>query len=85
MAEANLQATVHLISQEGEAFDVPREVAKMSELVKNMLEEEQDDEEAQEIPLANVKSTTLAKIIEFCHHHYQDPMNEIEKVSESSI
>lgn len=72
--------TVHLVSQEGESFDVPLHVARMSELVKTMIDEDQDDEEAQEIPLPNVKSSILAKVIEFCHHYRQEPMNEIEKV-----
>ena len=73
--------TVHLVSQEGESFDVLMNVAKMSELVKTMIDEEQDEEEAQEIPLPNVKSGILAKIIEFMQHYRSDPMNEIEKVS----
>ena len=30
--------TVHLVSQEGESFDVPLEEAKMSELVKTMID-----------------------------------------------
>ncbi len=73
--------TVHLVSQEGESFDVLMNVAKMSELVKTMIDEEQDEEEAQEIPLPNVKSGILAKIIEFMQHYRSDPMNEIEKVT----
>jgi hypothetical protein len=74
--------TVHLVSQEGESFDVPLNVAKMSELVKTMVDEDQDDEEAQEIPLPNVKSSILAKVIEFIKHYKVDPMYEIEKVLE---
>jgi S-phase kinase-associated protein 1 len=42
--------------------------------------EEQDEEEAQEIPLPNVKSPILAKVIEFCRHYKVEAMNEIEKV-----
>ena len=72
--------TVHLVSQEGESYDVPIGVAKLSQLVKTMIDEDQDDEEAQEIPLPNVKSPILAKIIEFCRHYKQSPMHEIEKV-----
>jgi S-phase kinase-associated protein 1 len=76
----NESRTVHLVSQEGESFDVPLDVAKMSELVKTMIDEDQDEEEAQEIPLPNVKSAILAKVIEFAHHYRREPMNEIEKV-----
>lgn len=32
-----------------------------------------------EIPLPNVKSQVLGKVIEFCEHHLQEPMTEIEK------
>lgn len=72
--------TVHLVSQEGESFDVALSVGKMSELVKTMIDDEQDEEEAQEIPLPNVKSAILAKVIEFAQHYKTEPMNEIEKV-----
>ena len=34
----------------------------------------------QEIPLPNVKSPVLSKVIEFCSHHQNNPMREIEKV-----
>lgn len=72
--------TVHLVSQEGESFEVSLENAKMSELVKTMIDEEQDEDEAQEIPLPNVKSAILAKVIEFIQRHKTEPMTEIEKV-----
>jgi len=71
---------LHLVSQEGESFDVPVGVGRMSQLVTNMIDEDQDDEESQEIPLPNVKSAILAKVIEYCHHYKTDPMTEIEKV-----
>ena len=61
------------------------DVAKMSELVKSMLDEDNDDSEAQEIPLPNVKAQVLSKVIEFCtHHHKEEPMNEIEKPLKSA-
>jgi S-phase kinase-associated protein 1 len=72
--------TVHLVSQEGESFDVALSVGKMSELVKTMIDEEQEDDETQEIPLPNVKSAILAKVIEFAQHYKNEPMSEIEKV-----
>ena len=53
----------------------------MSELVKSMMDEDDDDEDATvaEIPLPNVKAQVLRKVIEFCEHHLSDPMTEIEK------
>ena len=71
---------LHLVSQEGESFDVPVGVGRMSELVKMMIDDDQDDEESQEIPLPNVKSAILAKVIEYCQHYKTEPMTEIEKV-----
>lgn len=59
----------------------------MSELVKSMMEENEDDDadddeeekKVTEIPLPNVKAEVLKKVIEFCEHHLQEPMTEIEK------
>mmetsp|Transcript_24732 Transcript_24732/g.32296 ORF Transcript_24732/g.32296 Transcript_24732/m.32296 type:complete len:185 (+) Transcript_24732:133-687(+) len=77
--------TVHLVSQEGDSFDVAVSVAKMSELVKTMIDDDaEDDAEPQEIPLPNVKGTVLAKVIEFCRHYKEDPMVEIEKPLKSA-
>ncbi len=70
---------VHLISSEGESFDVALRVARTSELVRSMVDDYSGDE-AQEIPLPNVKSTILALVVEFIRRNAAEPMNEIEKV-----
>jgi S-phase kinase-associated protein 1 len=75
---------VHLVSQEGEQFEVPLDVATMSELVKTMYDSEQPEDEVQEMPLPNVKSSILSKVIEFFNHYKEDPMTEIEKPLKSS-
>jgi S-phase kinase-associated protein 1 len=81
-AQAEETRIVHLVSSEGESFDVPVDVAKMSVVVGEMInDEDQNDEEAQDIPLPNVKSAILAKVIEFIQHHKVEPMTEIEKVT----
>jgi S-phase kinase-associated protein 1 len=63
-------------------------VANMSELVKSMMDDNEDDDDddddekadkTTEIPLPNVKSEVLRKVIEFCEHHLAEPMTEIEK------
>ena len=43
--------------------------------------DEGDDNENSnvEFPLPNVKTPVLKKVIEFCEHHLQEPMTEIEK------
>mmetsp|Transcript_28523 Transcript_28523/g.69400 ORF Transcript_28523/g.69400 Transcript_28523/m.69400 type:complete len:187 (+) Transcript_28523:129-689(+) len=82
-------AQCKLISKEGEEHVVSVTVATMSELVKSMMEDHEeeddddddDDEEKKitEIPLPNVKAEVLKKVIEFCEHHLEEPMTEIEK------
>mmetsp|Transcript_4175 Transcript_4175/g.4321 ORF Transcript_4175/g.4321 Transcript_4175/m.4321 type:complete len:178 (-) Transcript_4175:130-663(-) len=75
---------VHLVSGEGDSFDVPLSVAKMSEVVKTMITDDDDSDETQEIPLPNVKSSILAKVIEFAKHYKEEAMTEIEKPLKSA-
>jgi len=75
---------VRLVSVEGESYEVPLDVAKMSELVKNMIDDDQDEDEAQEIPLPNVKSQILAKVIDFLNHYKTEAMTDIEKPLKSA-
>jgi hypothetical protein len=74
-------AKVTLVSMEGKSYEVSRNVALMSELVKSMIDDDDDnDDEGEVIPLPNIKSTVLSKVIEFCRHHENNPMKKIEKV-----
>lgn len=75
-AAAVVLVLVAKISKEGDNFPVAKAVANMSELVKSMMD---DDEDEKEIPLPNVKAQVLRKVIEFCEHHLEEPMTEIEK------
>lgn len=70
---------VKLVSLDGDSFVVPLKVAKMSELVKTMMIDDDNSEEEKEIPLPNVKAATLAKVIEYCRHYIEEPMTEFEK------
>ena len=76
------------VSKEGETFEVPLEVAHMSELIKGMMDTDDEDDGSNngvttgaviEMPLPNVKSDVLKKVISFCEHHLKEPMAEIEK------
>ena len=70
---------VILISKEGDQFTVEKDIAWQSILVRTMLEDD-DDDSVPQIPLPNVTSKALVKIIEFCQYHHQNgPMKEIEK------
>jgi len=82
---ADDNSIVKLVSKEGETFEVPLAVARMSELVKTMIDDEaEDDDESPDIPLPNVKADVLKKVIEFCKHHREEAMNDIEKPLKSA-
>jgi len=56
--------------------EVPIKVAKVSMMVKNMLEAcpiDPDDEDAKPIEVQKTDSATLEKILEWCEHHVNDP------------
>lgn len=44
-----------------------------------LAEDAEDDGNELEFPLPNVKTQVLRKVIEFCEHHLEEPMTEIEK------
>ena len=73
------------ISQEGDSYSVAVKIATKSELVKTMIDEDEDDaDEVQEVPLPNVKSSVLTKVIDFLKHDDADAMTEIDKPLKSS-
>ena len=67
------------VSKEGDTFEVPVDIAKLSTLVVTTLGEDgDDDDDMVEIPLPNVKATVLAKVIEYCTHYKQVEPSEFE-------
>ncbi|KAK9321905.1 E3 ubiquitin ligase SCF complex, Skp subunit [Lipomyces orientalis] len=62
---------VKLTSSDGESFDVEKDVAERSILIKNMIEDVGDD--STEIPIPNVTANVLKKVLEWCEHHKGDP------------
>ena len=58
---------VLLLSNDGEEFSISRETLKISKTINLVLEDNQPtDEDEQRIPLLNVGSKALSKIIEYC-------------------
>jgi S-phase kinase-associated protein 1 len=63
------------VSKEGDTFDVPIEIAKLSNLVVTTLGEDDNSSSDEpsasdiEIPLPNVRTQVLAKVIEYCTHY----------------
>ncbi|KAL3476095.1 Skp1 family, dimerization domain-containing protein [Aspergillus californicus] len=72
MAESNTQILT-LMSNDGKPMEVPREVAERSLLIKHMLEDIGTPDEA--IPMSNVSENVLAKVLEWCTHHRNDPVS----------
>jgi len=62
--------TVTLESSDGKQFPVQKNVAEMLITVKHMLSEIQTDAA---IPLSNVKSAVLGKVLEWCDYHSKNP------------
>ncbi|KAG2365741.1 Skp1 family, dimerization domain-containing protein [Suillus spraguei] len=63
---------VHLVTSDNVEFVVDKEVVERSVLIKNMLEDVGESD--QSIPLANVSSIVLRKVIEYCEHHRGEPL-----------
>eukprot|EP00244_Chara_vulgaris_P010505 TRINITY_DN483_c0_g1_i10.p1 TRINITY_DN483_c0_g1~~TRINITY_DN483_c0_g1_i10.p1 ORF type:complete len:158 (+),score=35.64 TRINITY_DN483_c0_g1_i10:371-844(+) len=74
---------VKLKSSDDEMFEVDEEVAYESQTVKNMIEDTGTDSA---IPLPNVSSKILAKVIEYCKYHVEAAKNIEEKqITEDEI
>ncbi|KAI5651153.1 hypothetical protein M9H77_37158 [Catharanthus roseus] len=56
-------------SSDGKLFEVDEEVAKHSITIKNLLDGGYEDTDF--IPIPNIKSTVLAKVIEYCKIHVE--------------
>lgn len=64
--------SVILESQDNVQITVDKKAAQCSILIKNMIEDVGEDPE-HPIPLPNVDSATLKKIVEYCERHKNDP------------
>jgi S-phase kinase-associated protein 1 len=73
------------VSKEGDVYEVPISVAKMSTLVATTIDDDaEEDDEVREIPLPNVKDAVLTKVIEYCTHYKAEPMTPIQTPLKSS-
>lgn len=73
---------VVLQSSDNESFTVSKQVAERSVLIKNMIEDVGESDDSP-IPLPNVNSTVLKKVIEYCEHHKNDPLPTADSEDES--
>lgn len=82
---ANDDRKVVLVTPEGTRVEVPRRVAEMSVLIREMLADDDDEDNVPEIPLPSVQHDILQKVVEFCTHHVDNPMADIEKPLKSQL
>lgn len=68
--------TIKLQSSDNEIFDCDLTVAKCSGTIRTMLDDLGIDENPEEevVPLPNVNSAILRKVIQFCTYHKDDPV-----------
>jgi S-phase kinase-associated protein 1 len=74
---------VTLLSNDGAEFEVLVDVAKMSETIRNLME---DAGIEQAIPLPNVNGDVLKSVIDYCTYHYEHPQAisaDAEKVQDA--
>ncbi|KAF8245131.1 E3 ubiquitin ligase SCF complex, Skp subunit [Wilcoxina mikolae CBS 423.85] len=74
-------AQIKLLSSDNTTLVVDKEVAERSVLIKNMLEDVGEVEEA--IPIPNVNEAVLKKVIEWCEHHKGDSPSTNDDESDS--
>mmetsp|Transcript_5467 Transcript_5467/g.8028 ORF Transcript_5467/g.8028 Transcript_5467/m.8028 type:complete len:164 (-) Transcript_5467:208-699(-) len=60
---------VILKSKDGGSIEIPYEAAKLSELVRDSVEEDE-----REVQVLRVSTDCLAKVVEFLKHHVEEPM-----------
>ncbi|KAG6577790.1 SKP1-like protein 1A [Cucurbita argyrosperma subsp. argyrosperma] len=72
---------ITLKSSDGESFEIDEVVALESQTIRHMIE---DDCADNGIPLPNVTSKILAKVIEYCHKHV-DASSADPRVSEEDL
>eukprot|EP00923_Selenidium_pygospionis_P036288 GHVN01063672.1.p1 GENE.GHVN01063672.1~~GHVN01063672.1.p1 ORF type:complete len:172 (+),score=42.31 GHVN01063672.1:45-560(+) len=83
MAEkANEEEKVKLTTKDNVSFEMSKGAACMSHLIANMIAETGLSEA---IPLHNVDSNTLRKIIEWCEYHKDKPPPVVAKPLKSSV
>jgi len=72
----NAPQIVKVTSSDGETIDVPHDVIKLSNTINTMLQDlgMDPEEQPEAIPVSNVNSAILKKVITWCQHHKDDPI-----------
>lgn len=75
-----LGVMVLISTSDNEQFSVDRDVAERSLLIKQLIEDIGESDQA--IPLPNVSSSVLTKVLEYCSHHRNDPLSVADEPDE---
>ncbi|XP_055815516.1 SKP1-like protein 1B [Solanum dulcamara] len=73
---------IALKSSDGEIFEVSEAVALESQTIKHLIE---DDCADSTIPLPNVTSKILAKVLEYCNRHVEASTKKEDKAAEDEL
>lgn len=76
-----------LCSKDGDMFEADRNNMRLNHLIREMYNEDIDEDAQPDdtpIPLPNVSSKDLKKVIEFCDYFHINPMKDIDKPLRSS-
>ncbi|CAL5210884.1 unnamed protein product [Lathyrus oleraceus] len=77
LESASAKKKINLKSSDGEIFEIDQEVALESQTIRHMIEDDCADDTG--IPLPNVTSRVLAKVIEYCKKHVEAAANSDER------
>jgi len=81
------ESEVELVSKDSEKIKTKRRFVLMAGLIKDMLEEqdEEEEEDIPTIPIPNVEAKVIHKIIKYGKQHWNNPSDEIEKPLKGKI
>mmetsp|Transcript_23842 Transcript_23842/g.30033 ORF Transcript_23842/g.30033 Transcript_23842/m.30033 type:complete len:148 (-) Transcript_23842:196-639(-) len=72
-------------SKDGEVFEVPVEVARMSKMFNETIPENDDEIEDKDLDCPKVLGKTLKKVVEFCTQYKSDPLEKFEVQSKERL
>ena len=79
MALSGKKVKLQPSDDEKATVEVPIEAAHMSATIKNMLDDLGEDASGIAIPLHNVTSKVLTKVVEYCTYHVENPVKSDDK------
>jgi len=85
MSDSQATQKIWLLSSDGVTIDLDRAVAERSMLIKNLLDDLGSDSisSTSPIPIQNVNEAVLRKVIEWCEHHRNDPLQSQDDESDA--